>query len=88
VEQAGPAKPVIPEPMEVDDVLIVSIGTGLFALAFLVMLPLHSSLQSGGHGRWPWIALAGAVLGLFGIWYCHRRAVRINRSPRRKPDEA
>lgn len=67
----------VPEPMEVNDVLIVTVGTVLFAIAFLVMLPFHTSLDHAGHGRWPWIALAGALLGLVGIAYCRRRAVRI-----------
>ncbi|HEY3868048.1 MAG TPA: DUF2530 domain-containing protein [Actinocrinis sp.] len=70
-------RPPVPEPMEVNDVLIVTVGTVLFAAAFLVMLPFHTSLEHAGHGRWPWIALAGALLGLVGTNYCRRRAVRI-----------
>lgn len=69
--------PPVPEPMEVNDVLIVTVGTALFAVAFLVMLPFHTSLEHAGHGRWPWIALSGALLGLVGIAYCRRRAARI-----------
>jgi Protein of unknown function (DUF2530) len=70
-------QPPIPEPMEVNDVLIVTVGTVLFSIAFLVMLPFHTSLEHAGHGRWPWIALAGALLGLVGIAYCRRRAAGI-----------
>jgi hypothetical protein len=64
------------EPMEVDDVRIVGIGTTLFAAAFVVLLAFRSSLDRSGHGRWPWIALSGTVLGLAGVAYCRRRARR------------
>jgi hypothetical protein len=67
------------EPMETNDVLIVGIGTALFAVAFLILLPMHASLERSGHGRWPWVALSGVVLGLFGLVYCRRRAQRISK---------
>lgn len=67
------------QPMETNDVMIVAIGTVLFAIAFLVMLPMHSSLQHSGHGRWLWVALAGAVLGVVGLVYCRRRAQRMSK---------
>ena len=67
-------------PMETNDVLIVGIGTALFAVAFLILLPMRASLERSGHGRWPWIALSGVVLGLFGWLYCRRRAQRMSKS--------
>lgn len=67
------------EPMETNDVLIVGICTGLFAVAFLILYPMHASLERAGHGRWPWIALSGALLGLLGLVYCLRRAQRISK---------
>lgn len=70
-------RPPAPEPMEVNDVLIVTVGTVLFAIAFVVMLPFHTSLEHAGHGRWVWIALAGALVGMIGIVYCRRRAAQI-----------
>jgi hypothetical protein len=68
------------EPMETNDVLIVGIGTALFALAFVVLLPFHTSLEHSGHGRWLWVALAGTLLGLVGLDYCRRRAARIRKT--------
>jgi hypothetical protein len=68
------------EPMETNDVLIVGIGTALFTVAFLILLPMHASLERSGHGRWPWIALSGAVLGLLGLLYCLRRAQRMSKA--------
>ncbi|MBS2962530.1 DUF2530 domain-containing protein [Actinocrinis puniceicyclus] len=63
--------------METNDVLIVAIGTALFAVAFVVLIALHTSLERSGHGRWPWIALSGVLLGLFGLVYCRRRQQRL-----------
>jgi hypothetical protein len=68
------------EPMETNDVLIVGIGTALFAVAAVILLPMHTSLERSGHGRWPWIAVAGVVLGLLGLVYCRRRAQRMSKA--------
>lgn len=78
---AGPARGERPalEPMETNDVLIVGVGTALFAVAFLILLPLRASLERDGHGRWPWIALSGFVLGLMGLVYVRRRAQRMSK---------
>jgi hypothetical protein len=73
-------KPEI-EPMEVDDARIVAVGTALFAVAFVVLLAFRSSLDHAGHGRWPWVALSGVVLGLAGWTYCRRRARRLAATP-------
>jgi hypothetical protein len=67
------------EPMETNDVLIVAIGTALFAVAFFILLALRTSLERSGHGRWPWIALSGALLGLVGLVYCRRRQQRMSK---------
>ena len=67
------------EPMETNDVLIVAIGTALFAVAFVVLLVLRTSLERSGHGRWPWIALSGVIGGLLGLVYCVRRQQRMSK---------
>jgi hypothetical protein len=67
------------KPMETNDVLIVAIGTALFVVAFVVLYPMHASLARDGHGRWPWIALSGVLLGLLGLFYCLRRAQRMSK---------
>ncbi|MFJ8045094.1 DUF2530 domain-containing protein [Kitasatospora sp. NPDC096147] len=69
-----------PPPLEANDVAIVGGGTALWFLAFLVLIPFHSSLEESGHGRWPWICLAGAGLGLIGLWYCRARRDAIRRA--------
>jgi Protein of unknown function (DUF2530) len=61
------------KPMEVDLNRIVLLGTVLYAIVAIVLLPLQSSLNHDGHGRWPWIAVSGVVLGLLGLTYLKRR---------------
>lgn len=61
------------KPMEVDLSRIVLIGTVLYAIAAVILLAMQSSLTHDGHGRWPWIAVSGAGLGLLGLWYLKRR---------------
>lgn len=57
------------EPMDFDIAKVVLIGTVLYAIAAVVLLPMHSSLTHDGHGRWPWIAVSGVGLGLLGLYY-------------------
>ncbi|MFF7632294.1 DUF2530 domain-containing protein [Kitasatospora sp. NPDC008050] len=68
-----------PPPVEANDVAIVGGGTALWFLGFVVLLPLRGSLGHG-HGNWPWICLAGGLLGLLGVWYCRARRAAIQRS--------
>ncbi|WP_327068365.1 DUF2530 domain-containing protein [Kitasatospora sp. NBC_01250] len=69
-----------PPPMEANDVAIVGGGTALWFLGFVVLLPFHSTLREHGHGNWPWVCLAGGLLGLIGVWYCRGRRAAIQRS--------
>ena len=76
------------KPMEVDLNRIVLIGTVLYAVVAVVLLPLQTSLTHDGHGRWPWIAVSGVVLGLVGLTYLKRRDRAIARDAAAKPADA
>ena len=76
------------KPIEVDLSRIVLLGTVLYALAALVMLPLQTSLTHEGHGRWPWTAVSGVALGLLGLYYVKRRDRAIARDRARASTEA
>lgn len=53
--------------LAVDARKVVLIGTGLFLLAFIVLLPMYSWLAQHGHRVWLWTALAGWLLGAAGL---------------------
>jgi hypothetical protein len=46
---------------------VVLIGTVLFFLAFVALLPFWNWLGEHGHRVWLWTALAGWVLGLLAM---------------------
>lgn len=53
--------------LSVDARKVVLIGTSLFLLAFLALLPMYSWLGHHGHRIWLWTALAGWLLGASGL---------------------
>ena len=61
------------EALDVDGVRTVQVGTAIFFLAFVALLPFYGRLQDDGHGWWLWTCLTGAGLGLLGLEYCKRR---------------
>lgn len=68
-----------PAPLETDDVRVVGIGTAVWAVLFLVLLPFRARLVATGHGWWLWTCLVGTLLGLVGVGYCRRRRAAIGR---------
>jgi hypothetical protein len=62
-----------PEPLQVDMQRHVAIGTALWALAFLVLLPFSARLRADGHLWWLGTCAAGVGLGLLGLAYLRRR---------------
>jgi hypothetical protein len=59
--------------MESDDVLVVTVGTVLWAAGLVATLVLHGRLSEHGNGDWVWIMAAGLFLGLVGIRHVRRR---------------
>ena len=67
-----------PAAVQTDPRPVVAVGTALFFLGFLVLLPFWGWLGEHGHRVWLWTCLAGWVLGLVG-WALlgkHRREGR------------
>jgi type VI protein secretion system component VasK len=62
------------EPLDVTGVRTVTVGTVLFFLAGLALLPFHGWLVEHDRVWWLWTCATGFGLGLFGCWYCRRRA--------------
>lgn len=63
------------EPLDVDGVRTVQVGTGMFFLAFLALLPFYGQLEKADRLWVLWMCLAGVGLGLLGAEYCKRRRV-------------
>lgn len=61
------------EPLDVDGVRTVQVGTGLFLLGFLGLLPFYGRLEEADRTWLLWMCLAGVGLGLLGVEYCKRR---------------
>jgi hypothetical protein len=62
------------QPLDVTGVRTVTVGTALFLLGFLALLPFHDQLSAEDRSWWLWTCAAGFGLGLFGMTYCRRRA--------------
>jgi len=76
------------QPMDVDGVRTMTVGTILWGVLAIALLPFLGSLEDNGHTWWLWTAVAGFGLGLIGIEYCRRRrnALRMQPGRRRRGD--
>jgi len=74
------------EPMDVDGVRTMTVGTIVWGVVIVGLLPFLGTLEEQGRTWWLWTALAGFGLGLIGIEYCRRRrnALRIQPGRRRR----
>ena len=63
---ATPRRPD-PPPFRTNEFAPVITGTGIWAVAFLVLLSRHHQLASHGHGWYVWVGLSGFLLGLWGL---------------------
>jgi hypothetical protein len=69
---------VVPEvePLDVDGTRTVAVGTVLWLVAFVLLLPFYGRLADDGRTWWLWTCLAGFGLGVIGWDYCRRRRNR------------
>jgi hypothetical protein len=74
-------------PVDTDGVRSVTIGTIVWGVALVVLLPMRGRLDEAGNGWWLWTCLAGAGLGLLGIEYTRRRRDAIARVRRYRQGE-
>ena len=71
------------DPLDVDGVRTLEVGTGLWLLGFLALLPFYGRLVATDNLWWLWTCLAGFGLGLFGLEFCRRRRTSRQRSEHR-----
>ena len=77
--QPQPAKRQV-EPLDVDAVRTVRIGTGIWAVGLVAAMVFHESLEDDGRGWWIWTCVAGVLLGCAGIVITTRRRSRLARA--------
>ena len=61
------------DPLDVDGTRTVAVGTSLWLLAFVLLLPFYGQLADNDRTWWLWTCLAGFGLGVIGWDYCRRR---------------
>jgi hypothetical protein len=68
------------DPLDVDGVRTVQVGSALFLVAFVALLPFYGQLAEHDRGWWLWMCLTGFGLGMLGVEYCRRRrTARVDR---------
>lgn len=72
------------QPLDVTGVRTVLVGTALWLIALVALLPFYSTLRDDGHVWWIWTCVAGVALGVLGLEYCRRRRNRLAASPERE----
>jgi hypothetical protein len=74
---AAPRRPD-PPPFRTNEFAPVIIATGLWAIAFVVLLVRHHDMAAHGQGWWLWVTLSGFALGLWGLFMLtmHHRSLR------------
>ncbi|MGH3498520.1 MAG: DUF2530 domain-containing protein [Nocardioidaceae bacterium] len=75
------------EPLDVDGVRTVAIGTALWLVAALGLLPFVGTLNDNGRLSWLWTCIAGFGLGLLGLEYCRLRRKALLRQPHKRRAE-
>lgn len=71
-------------PLDVTGVRTVLVGSIIWLVGFIALLPFQATLADHGRGWWLWTCLAGFGLGLLGLEYCRRRRQRL---PSTSPDD-
>ncbi len=56
-----------------DAVVPVTVGTVLWAVVLVGLLPFRTRLEAAGKDWWIWVCLTGLVLGVLGSLWVRRR---------------
>ena len=68
------------EPLDVTGLRTITVGTLFFLVAGLALLPFLDDLRDDDRVWWLWVCVAGFGLGVFGYFYCLRRARQLRGS--------
>lgn len=72
------------EPMDVDGVRTMTVGTIIWGVLGVALLPFLGNLEQDDRTWWLWTSVAGFGLGLIGIEYCRRRRNALRMQPGRR----
>jgi hypothetical protein len=64
------------DPLDLDGVRTMQVGTALWGIALVVMFLFRAELDRAGHEWWLWTCAAGFALGLVGWEHTTRRRRR------------
>lgn len=67
-------------PLDVDGVRTAWVGTAVWLVAFVVLLPFRDRLADDGRTWWLWTCLVGAGLGLVAVLVTSRRRATLRSS--------
>jgi hypothetical protein len=71
------------DPLDFDGMRTIGVGTAVWLVAFLALLPFYGSLDASGRTWWLWTCVAGFSLGVVGLEYCRRRRKQRRSQPDR-----
>ncbi len=63
-------------PLDVDGTRTVAVGSLIWLVAFVLLLPFYGRLRADDRTWWLWTCLAGFGLGVIGWDHCRRRRRR------------
>ena len=66
-------------PLDVDGVQAATVGTGVFAVATVIMAVAYDTLAAAGDGWWLGVGISGFGLGLISLVYTTNRRRRRRR---------
>jgi Protein of unknown function (DUF2530) len=72
------------EPLDADGIRTVQVGSALWVISFLGLLPFYGRLADSGRVWWLWTCWAGFALGLFGYEWARRQRNRRSAGRRRR----
>jgi hypothetical protein len=77
-----------PPPFRSNEYAPVIVATGLWAIAFVVLLVRHDDMAARGQGWWLWVALSGFALGLWGLFMLRVHHRSLQKKAARQADPA
>ncbi len=86
MEAEGTPPAPAPAALDVDGIVVVSLGTVVWAVLLVLTLVFEATLRRHGHLWWIAATACGFGLGVLGVGYCLRRRSRLGAVADRAPE--